>query len=82
MKQFVGSRQIDNRHDHLVSFAQPDTDGTMLDASTVVGGSVDGVDDPSVGRCYRPLILLFAQKTASGQLLRQPFTQIVLYGQV
>lgn len=48
MKEFVGARQIDDAHLHVVVVSESYADGALSDAARIVCCAVDWVDDPGV----------------------------------
>lgn len=62
--------------------AQTHADGALVDASRIVGRSVDRVDNPYAAVAHVGYVALLANEPAIGNQFRQPSAQEILYGNV
>ena len=82
MEELIGARDIHHPHQHLLPMFQPHTDGTLVDAAAVVGGAVNGVDNPSVFVLAIVDILFLAEKARIRHYCRESFAEEVLHSQI
>ena len=81
-EKLIGSRQIDSRHLHLLFVPKANANGTFADASAVVGGSVDGVDNPQVFVACVVDVFLLTDEAAARKQFAEPLAKEFLHGNV
>ena len=64
-EKLVGTRQVYNSRLHKIPVFQSHTDGTFTYAPTVVGCSVDGINNPHIFMRKVMCIFFFAEETAT-----------------
>ena len=82
MEQFVGARQIDHAHLHVVVVSESYADGALSDATGIVCRSVDRVDDPCVFVRSIVDVLFLADEAGAREKLGKSFAEKFLYGNV
>lgn len=82
MEELARARQIDDTEDEVACPAQPYTDGALVDATGIVAGAVDGIDDPGVFVLGVADVVLLAEEAGAGEQLGKVLHEVLLYGYV